>query len=247
VETAQAADTIFVVDSALSYAAVDPLLMEDRPMEAIHAELRHIAELCAPLQPRVIHLAGDVEQLVPASIVERGEWWREHLVGQAEATPYQQARGRSGVAGATRLLHDCQALLGAILAHDNWSALTLEVTAPDWAAHRRAILAFLKLDEVAVDRPVLAPSVLQSYAGTYATDDPERPNKMFSVRLEHDSLALYGSDTRYGPLVPVSATRFHLQATPVDIEFVVEEGSAQRLTLFTSDGKAHNYRRVTGD
>src|SRR5262245_4020316 len=92
VETALAAPTMFVVDSALSYAAVDPLLMEDRPVEAIQAELRRIAELCAPLQPRVIHLVGDVEHLVPASIVERGEGWREHLVGQAEASPYQQAR-----------------------------------------------------------------------------------------------------------------------------------------------------------
>src|SRR5262245_20524538 len=33
VETALAATTMFVVDSALSYVAVDPLLMEDRPVE----------------------------------------------------------------------------------------------------------------------------------------------------------------------------------------------------------------------
>ncbi len=244
VETALAAATMFVVDSALSYAAVDPLLMEDRPVEAIHAELRRIAELCVPLQPRVIHLTGDVERLVPASIVERGEGWREHLVGQAEATPYQQARGRSGVAGATRLLHDSQELLRAVLVHDDWPTLTLDVTALDWAAHRRAILAFLKLDEVEVDRPALARSVLQSYVGTYATDDPERFDKMLSVRLEHDTLALHGPDARYGTLVPVSATRFHLQATPLDVEFVVEEELAQHLMLLTSDGKAHGYRRA---
>jgi hypothetical protein len=72
VETVQAATSIFVVDSALSYAAVDPLLMEDWPVAAIQAELKHIAELCAPLQPHVIHLVGDVERLVPASIAERG-------------------------------------------------------------------------------------------------------------------------------------------------------------------------------
>jgi hypothetical protein len=106
VETVLAATTLFVVDSALSYAAVVPLMAEDWPMEAIHAELRHIAALCVPLQPRVIHLMGDVERLVPTSIVERGAGWQEHLVRQAEAAPYQQARGRSGIVGATRFMHD---------------------------------------------------------------------------------------------------------------------------------------------
>jgi|GEM_PF-3417914 len=244
VETALAAATIFVVDSALSYAAVDPLLMEDWPVEAIHAELRRIAELCLPLQPRVIHLMGDVERLVPASIVERGEGWRSHLVRQADAAPYQQARGRSGLAGVTSLLHDSQALLDAVLAHGDWPTLTLDVTAQDWAAHRRAILAFLGLDEVAVERPALARSVLQSYVGTYTTDDPERSDKVLSVRLEQDTLGLHGADMYYGTLVPVSATRFHLQASPLDIEFVVEEGLARRLTLLRSDGKAHGYWRA---
>jgi hypothetical protein len=244
VETVLAARTIFVVDSSLSYAAVYPLLMEDRPVQAIHAELSHIAELCARLQPRVIHLMGDVEHLVPTSIVERGEGWREHLVGQAEASPYQQTRGRSGVAGATSFLHDAQLLLRAILAHSDWSTLTLDVTAPDWAAHQRAILAFLRLDEIPVDRPALAHSVLQSYIGTYVTDDSERSDSLLSVRLEHDTLTLHGSGMRYGTLVPVSVTRFHLQATPLDIEFVVEKGLAQRLTLLTSDGKAHSFQRA---
>lgn len=244
VETVLAAATMFVVDSALSYAAVDPLLMEDWPVEAIHAEIRHIADLCSPLQPRVIHLIGDVERLVPASIAERGEGWQEHLVGQAEATPYQQARGRSGVAGAMSLLHDSQALVQAVLAHDSWQTLTLDVSTSDWAARRQALLAFLSLNEIPVDRPALARSVLQSYVGTYTTDDPDRRDKALSVRLEHDTLTLYAPRMRYGPLVPVSTTRFHLQASPLDIEFVVEDGLTQSLTLLTSDGKAHSFRRA---
>lgn len=244
VETVLAATTIFVVDSALSYAAVDPLLTEDRPIEAIHAELRHIAQLCMPLQPRVIHLTGDVEYLVPASIAERGAGWQEHLVRQADATPYQQARGRSGVAGATSLLHDSQELMRAVLAGDEWPTLMLDVTTSDRTAHKQAILTFLNIDEVPVDRPALARSVLQPYVGTYATDDPNRRDKVLSVQLEQDTLALHALDTRYGPLVPVSVTRFHLQASPVDIEFVVEDGLTQGLTLLTSDSTAHSYRRV---
>lgn len=244
VASVQAATSIFVVDSALSYAAVDPLLMEDRPLAAIHTELRHIAELCAALQPRVIHLTGDVERLVPASIVERGAGWQQHMVEQAEATPYQQARGRTGVAGATRLQHDSQELLRAVLAQDGWPTLTLDVTGSDRATHQRAILDFLGLNEVLVERPVLERSLLQAYVGTYTTDDPERVNKLLFVRLEEDTLTLHTSNQRYGPLVPVSTTRFHLQASPLDLEFVVEAGLTRSLTLLTSDGKTHSYRRV---
>lgn len=243
VERVQTETAIFVVDSALSYAAVDPLLMEDRPRAAILAELRQIAELCAPLQPRVIHLVGDVEQLVPASIAERGEGWQKHIVEQAEATPYQQARGRTGVAGATSLQLDSQELLRVVLAQDGWSTLTLDVSASDRSTHQRAILDFLGLDKIPVERPVLEHSLLQSYAGTYTTDDPERVNKLLSVRLEGDMLALHASTQRYGPLVPLSTTRFHLQASPLDVEFVVEDGLVRFLTLLTSDGKTHSYRR----
>ena len=244
VEHVQAETTIFVVDSALSYAAVDPLMMADRPTAAIHAELRQIAELCAPLQPHVIHLTGNAEQLVPASIAERGEGWQKHIVEQAEATPYQQARGRTGVAGATSLQHDLQELLREVLAHEGWSTLTLDVSAPDRSTQPRAILDFLGLDEIAVERPVLDHALLQSYVGSYTTDDPERVNKLLSVRLENDMLALHASNQRYGPLVPLSTTRFHLQASPLDVEFVVEDGLVRSLTLLTSDGKTHSYRRA---
>jgi hypothetical protein len=239
-----AAAPLFVVDSALSYVAIAPLLMEDRPVEAIHAELSQIAALCAPLHPHVIHLTGDVERLVPASILERGAGWQEHLVRQAESAPYQQARGRSGIVGATRLLDDSQQLLCAVLAHDAWPTLTLDVTTADWAAHRRAMLAFLRLDEVLVERPALTRSVLQSYVGTYVTDDPERADKVLAVQLEHETLVLHGASMRYGSLVAVSPTRFHLQATPLDLEFVVEAGLAQQITVHRSDGTTHSYRRA---
>jgi hypothetical protein len=239
------ADTrVFVVDSALSYVAVDPFLMADRPLAEIQAELRYVAELCAPLHPRVIHLTGDVARLVPASIVERGPGWEEHLVRQAEAAPYQQARGRSGVAGATSMLHDSQELTRAVLARDAWPTLALDVTAADWAAHRRAILDFLGLAEVTVEPPAIERSVLQSYVGTYAADDPQRADQVLSVQLEDETLVLSGATMRYGTLVPVSPTRFHLQATPVNIEFQAEADQAQRLTLINSDGTAHGYRRT---
>jgi len=242
-QAVMAAPTTFVVDAALSFAAVYPLLAADRPPAAISAELERIAEVCASLHPRIIHLTGDVGRIARASIVERGEGWQEHLVGQANASPYQQARGRSGVAGATSFLDDAQALTGVVLDDHGWQTLTLDVTATDWDTNRRAVLGFLGIPEVLVNRPVVTRQELESYSGTYAADEP-RGSDTVSVRWEEDTLAMHGPRMRFGTLVPVSATRFHVMATRVDIEFVVEGGLARRLKLFTPDGTVHDFRRT---
>ena len=87
----------------------------------------------------------------------------------------------------------------------------------------------------------MAPSALAAlpaYTGTYAQEDPEGTIGTLEVRLEQDRLVLYQPGMRLGPLVPVSATRLHLMATPLDVEFVVEEGRARRLVLLRSSGQA---------
>ena len=64
------------------------------------------------------------------------------------------------------------------------------------------------------------------------------------MRLEQDQLVLYQPGMRLGPLVPVSATRLHLMATPLNVEFVVEEGRARRLVLIRSSGKTIVFSRA---
>jgi len=243
VQAVKSAPATFVVDAAISYAAVNPLLREDRPHAAILDKVTRIAELCAPLHPRVIHLMGDQERLVRASIVERGDKWQKQLVGQSDAAPYQKARGRSGVEGAIAFFHETQELMDAVLDAGGWQTLTLDVTSADREANRRATLSFLGIDEVEVKPPALA-AALEAYTGTYAEEDPDGPVGTLEVRIEGDRLALYQPGMRLGRLVPVSATRLHLTATQVDVEFVVEEGVARRLVLHTSSGKALAFRRA---
>ena len=86
------------------------------------------------------------------------------------------------------------------------------------------------------DHPALERAALQACTGTYAAEDSQSSVQMLSVQLEQDTLALHGPRTRYDTLVPVSTTRFHLRATRVDTEFVVEEGLARRLVLLMPDG-----------
>jgi hypothetical protein len=241
-QTVKSTPATFVVDAALSYAAVYPLLAEDRPHAAILAMVTRIAELCDPLQPRVIHLMGDQEQIARASIVERGDKWEKQLVGQSDATPYQKARGRSGVEGAITFLHETQELMDVVLEASGWQTLTLDVTSADRETNRRAMLSFLEIEEVQVDPPALA-APMQAYTGTFAEANADGNIRTLEVRIEQDQLALYEPGMRLGPLVPVSATRFHLMATPLDVEFLLEEGIAQRLVLL-SPSRERTFSRI---
>ena len=243
VETVKNSPAIFIVDAAISYAAVDPVLAQDRPHAAILDMVTRIGELCAPLHPRVIHLIADQERATRASIVERGDKWQQHLVGQSDSMPYQKARGRSGVEGAIALFQETQELMHGVLEESGWQTLTLDVTSADWEANRRAILSFLGIGEVRVDPPTLA-AAMQAYTGTYAQEDSDGKIGTLDVRLEGDRLALYEPSMRLGLLVPVSETRLHLIATQLDLDFVVEEGMAQRLILHTSSGKSIAFRRA---
>jgi hypothetical protein len=232
VQTVKSTPATFVVDAAISYAAVYPLLAEDRPHTTILAMATRIAELCAPLHPRVIHLMGDQDRIARASIVERGDKWEKQLVSQSDATPYQKARGRSGVEGAIAFLNETQELTDMALKASGWQTLTLDVTSADRETNRRAMLTFLGIDEVQVDTPALA-APMQAYTGTFASANADGIIRTLEVRIEQDQLALYEPGMRLGPLVPVSATRFHLTATPLDVEFVIEEGMARRLVLLS--------------
>lgn len=247
VQATMASPSTLVVDGALSYAAVWPLLAADLPHATILTELRLIAAACAPLHPRVIHLTGDVDHIARTSYAQRGAGWQEKIVPQVEAFPYQQARRRFGVDGVTSFFQDAQALVHLVLEDGGWQTLTLDVTAVDWTTNRRATLAFLGIAEVAVDHPALGRDTLESYTGVYEEEDHGGSGKTLFVRMDQDTLALHEPNRQIGALVPVSATRFHVIATQLDTEFVVEEGRAQRLVVFTPDGKAHVYRRLSRD
>lgn len=142
-----------VVDGALAYAAVRPLLAADLPDTTIRHELDHIAGLCAPLQPRVIHLTGDVDRIAHASYAQRGAGWQAHSVGQSDDFAYQQRRGRSGIPGVAAFFQDAQARMHAVLADGGWETLTLAVTVGEWDALRQAIMTFLGIPAVRFDPP----------------------------------------------------------------------------------------------
>lgn len=251
VQTVKSAPATFVVDAAISYAAVYPLLAEDRPHAAILAQVTRIAQLCAPLNPRVIHLTGDQDRIARASIAERGDKWEKQLIDQSDAAPYQKARGRSGIEGAIAFLQETQELMDVVLEAAGWQTLTLDVSSADRETNRKAILSFLGITEVHVDTPALA-APLQAYAGTYEQEDLVDPEGnigtgtigTLEVRIEQGQLVLYQPGMRLGPLVPVSATRLHLMSTPLNVEFVVEEGLARRLVLIRSSGKEVAFRRA---
>lgn len=243
VQTIEDRAAIFVVDAAVSYAAVCPLLWNDRPVADIERLVDRVSELCGPLQPRVIYMRGDQDRLARASIADRGPHWEKQMIDQSDAAPYQKARGRSGLEAAITFAEETQELLDVLLERTGWPTLTLDVTAADREANRLAALDFLGIREVEVT-PIALAEDLQAYTGTYAEDDPEGTRGPTEVRLEQDGLVLYTSGQRLAPWIPVSATRIHLRANPIDVEFEVENGQAQRLVLLWADGRSRAHHRA---
>lgn len=243
-QTVESSPAIFVVDAAVSYAALYTLLVEDHPLDSIEAAVRQLGEMLAPLHPRAIYLRGDQEQLARASIADRGAKWEKQMIDQSDAAPYQQARGRSGLEAAITLLQEVQDLMDALLEKGGWPTLTLDVTSTDRDTNRRAVLDFLGISEVVVPAVALA-EPLPAYAGTYDPDDPETPMGSIEVRIEQDQLVFHTkSGERISPFVPVSPTRLHLRANPIDVEFEVEDGQAQRFVLLWTSGKTRPYHRA---
>jgi hypothetical protein len=234
-EAIAASDRTIVLDSAFSYAAVHPLVWLNLQDEAIHRHLRAIRASCQPLNPKVIHLLVDPTITLPASIVERGEVWREHIIGQSDANPHQQAKGLSGLDGAIQLEIECQELTREAL--ESWDTLTLQVTGDDWPALSRKALDFLGLTHVQPTVVSLAPEVLSALVGEFESEAQRR----LLVVLEDGHLELRQKDGRIGPMIPISEHRFHVQASDVDVEFDSEGAS---LNVLRRSGPSTLYRRL---
>jgi hypothetical protein len=238
--------TAFVVDGALTFAGLWPLLAADLPRSTITEVLGRIAALCEPLRPRVVHLTGDVDRIARESYAQRGPGWQEHSVRQSDSSLYQQTRGRSGTDGVTLFFQDAQALMETVLSEGGWRTLTLDVTAGDRCANLPAVLDFLGLREITPERPAIPPETLRSYGGRYLEETQDEEGEVLTVRLEKGGLALHGPSMRLGALAPITATRFHVTATMLDIEFVAEGGGVEGLVVFSA-GKAYRYGRLAGD
>jgi hypothetical protein len=246
VETVRSSPETFVVDSALSYAGIFRLMLDNRPTAQVLAWLERLAMLCAPLQPRIIHLVGDVDHLARASIVERGAEWEEQMIKTTEPTPYQQARGRTGVDGAIRMMEDTQALTRRVLAA-GWRSLTMDVTAGEWSIYQRAILDFLEIPEVVVTPPDVPQALLHAYAGDYAPVEADETLPILTIRLGEGTLALYGTNSYYGSLVPLTDNRFHLRTSGLDLVFEQEAGQQMlQLVPLSPDGKRRLFQKVDG-
>lgn len=194
----------------------------------------------------MIHLVGDSDRLARASIVERGEKWEKQLIEQAEAATYQKARGRTGIEGAVIFMEETQYMTREafdVFDGTRWQRIELNVTSGDREANKQAALRFVGVDEVRVAPPALSVAP-EAYAGAYAQEDPEGSVGPLEVRIEQDRLVLYQPGMQLGTLVAVGESRFHLRASQLDVEFEMEDGTAQRLLLHRASGGTRTFRRV---
>jgi hypothetical protein len=234
------ADT-FVVDSALSFATVDPLFAANLPPHAIAALMNAIAAECRGLNPYCLHLVVDVDPLLQHSYVERGPGWIAHITSVVNECPYQHQRNRTGTAGVTAFMQEVQALMQELLSAREWNTLTIDTSARDWPAYHQAIAHHLQLHP----HPIMAHSVplaqLHAYRGIYTAVEATSRYEHLEIAGEGTILELRTPTFRLGALIPESDTRFRVQATAMRIAFVLDEQQNHQLLFTAPDGQIYRY------
>lgn len=222
----------WVIDSAISYAGIHPLMQSMALAEIPQAW----AQIRPDLDARVIHLLTEPRIAVPTSIEERGAAWRQQLLKQGDQSPYQRQNGLLGLDGVITQMIDHQKATSRSLATGPWPLLSLQSPGPGWSENRQLALDFLGLrwTESNIE---LESSVLDRCTGEFATDSGQR----LTVIKSEGGLVLFEPDSRLGPLVPRTNLRFHLQASDLDLEFDPE---GALLTLISRYRPPRSYRRV---
>jgi hypothetical protein len=120
------------------------LARHNLPLEAVRAHVRALAEIVAPLQPRLTYLAQtDVRATLEGIRRERSPEWADYVAEYLTGQEYGRAHGLSGFDGviafyAMRQTFELELLKALPLA----SAVVADDT--DWEARYRALEAFLE-------------------------------------------------------------------------------------------------------
>jgi hypothetical protein len=190
----------------------------DVPPSTVHAYVDRVAEILAPLGPRLIHLhqrdiAAALARIRPA----RGGRMLEGYEQRAVESPFGKRRGLSGFDGLVAYWQAWRDLADAAFERLPLAKLAVDTTDGDWPAYDRAIGAFLGLPALA-PTPRLPAAELEALAGTYV--DPTDGHAV-RIAVENDTLVAHDLPGAFprNPLIPSEDGRFDAEAWAFGVTF----------------------------
>lgn len=212
----------------------------------IDAYVARLHQLLQPLNPLVVYLSGNVEQIMQRAIQVRGQNWAEMIATDVAGYPYQQALGRTGLDGMVAFFVDSYRYLDAILPTCPWPQVQINTADAAWSTYQTDLLTALGITELPIPKPLqVDPSC---YVGTYRppASFPEPYNQPFQVEATQAGLMLHMYFRRNFQLVPQTATHFRIRSAPWQVEFLLNEhGEAHAVVYPFVTGTRHLCVRQT--
>jgi len=222
-DSLNATDSIYCLDGAFFHSTLKLLLAWQVDAGQVNAYLEQLYALLTPLQPPLIHLTGDVPQIMRSVIAERGQDWAEHIARDIAEYPCQRARGLTGLDGMLDFFVNGQRQTETIAAQYPFARRQIDTTGRAWEQYQQDICGWLGIPVRAEDR--LLPGDLAQYTGAYHTPDyfPPEFNHPFYVEEGPDGLRLHMVFMRNFRLVYQGADNFAILGRPLTAEFIRDD------------------------
>lgn len=227
-----ASPEIYCLDGAFFHSTLKLLLAYDYDQASVERYLQTLYDLLAPFAPILIHLTGDVERIVRATIADRGSQWAETVARDVAQYPCQRRLRLDGVEGMVAFFVESQRRLEMTAAAYPFERLRLDTTAREWAQYRQTVCARLNVPVIADSHAPVCD--LAQYAGAYQPPAyfPPEFNHPFQVEYTPDGLRLHMVFMRNFHLIEHGADCFAILGRPVQLEFVRDEQGALRGAIY---------------
>lgn len=211
-EAAASTETL-VAESVLLQLPVFTMLRRDAAPAMIEDLLMRLAEVIAPLRPRLVYLAHPrPDDAWRAIAAQRGADFVAGAIRRGGDWAFLQARGLSGLAGVLAYWQAHGALCDRIVARLPMETLTVDVSAGTWPQRRERLCAFLDLD--AGEPPAPDHAILAKLTGRYRDGA-----RALTVHLDGERLVLQGILWPSNALLPITRELFDVEAWPFQVRF----------------------------
>jgi len=228
IEPLRTSSTICCLDGAFFHSTLKLLLAYDYDQVQITQYVQTLYNLFTPFTPRLIHLTGDADHIMQATIAERGLTWATNVANDVAQYPCQQRLGLSGIEGMIEFFIESQRQFEAIAATFPFASHRLDTTARAWDQYEQIVCAWLDIPFTTEQR---TPSCdIAQYTGTYQTpaNFPPAFNHPFEVEQTPDGLRLHMVFMRNFRLIEHTPDCFAIAGRPLQLEFVRDaEGNIQ--------------------
>lgn len=222
-ETVHTTDAVYCLDGAFFHSTLKLLFAHEYDSGQIAQYQQGLYALLEPFKPSLIHITGDVSQIMRAIIAERGEHWSMLVAEDVAEYPCQQHKNLKGVEGLIEFFIESQRQFDVIAKAYPFASIRIDTTDRNWKQYQQNVCQWL--DIPLQQEQFRRENDVKQYAGIYQTpaEFPPDFNHPFEVEHTPDGLRLHMKFMRNFRLIEKVVDKFEIASRPLMLEFVRNE------------------------